>query len=162
MIKQCFVPQKSPDEFVSYNARRISEPSNSSYEMLESKTQHTASTADLSLLKPEPSIVRTDLTSSLREYNPSTFSAHMRGRPMPIISTPSAVPYPTYLDIESGNSRSPPPPPFSPFHDLPNYDNSPDSRNPPSFSPYTDNTPNRTPVSGGPKFPEGARLDFGK
>jgi len=155
MIKQCFVPLRSPDEFVSYNARRTPEATNAAYEMLESKARASA-IADLKPTTPETAVARTDLTSSLREYNPSTFSAHMRGRPPPDIAPTAAAPYPTYVDLEAGSSRSPPPPPFSQFDD-----NAADaSRNPSPLLPYANGStpPSRSPVM----FPEGPRISFAK
>lgn len=140
-----FKRKQQPDEFVSYNARRISEPGkNSSYEMLESKQRHTSSSAgggDLSfIIKPEPTftnspttsscgggggtLARSDLSSSaFCEYNPSTFSAQLRGRT-------EGSPFHDD-DLESGSRRSP----LSPYQDM--GLRSP----PPSFSPYSDNSP---------------------
>jgi hypothetical protein len=151
LIKNTLWRKKSPDEFVSYNARRISEPTNSSYEMLESKQRSTTTTADFSsIMKPEPSAVRGEqLTSSLREYNPSTFSAQMRGRSTSNITT--QPPFPNYRDLESGSRSPPPASSFSPFRDDPQ---SPD-RNPNSpFSPYAD-SPDRAP-----KYPDDVRIGF--
>lgn len=150
---------------MSYNARRISEPGNSSYEMLESKQQrhHTASTTDdrLSIMKPEPSLVP---LNSFREYNPSTFSAQLRG------SRISDPPFSPFRDLESGGSRSPP---FSPYHDTPPPPISPvtgSPRFPPrsdsaQFSPYTD-SPSRSPASergsGNPAYPQEVRIGLAK
>ena len=149
LIAGLFKRRQPPDEFVSYNARRISEPGkNSSYEMLESKQHNHSSSAgggNLSfVIKPEPiftnsptassggggggggggTLARSDLSSStFCEYNPSTFSAQLRGRA-------EGTPFHDD-DLESGSRRSP----LSPYQDM--GLRSP----PPSFSPYSDNSP---------------------
>jgi hypothetical protein len=157
MIKNLFRRKPPVDEFVSYNARRMSEPTNSSYEMLESKQRDTTSTAQLELMKPEPSAVRGDpLTSSLREYNPSTFSAQMRGMSASNINTQPT--FSAYRDLESGNRSPPVAPPFSPFHDHPH---SPEQGSNPPFSPYVD-SPDRTPVlnRGRSRYPNDVQIGF--
>lgn len=139
LIKGFFKRSQPPDEFVSYNARRISDPAkDSSYEMLESKQRDTASSAggDLGIIiKPEPIITNTITASSaglggslgsstFREYNPSTFSAQLRGR------TEASPFHHGDDDLESGGRC----PPLSPY---PESLRSP----PPAFSPYSDNSP---------------------
>lgn len=157
MIKKFFERGPPPDEFVSYNARRISEPTDSSYEMLESKRRDTASTADLAIMKPEPSAVRGDqLTSTLREYNPSTFSAQMRG--MSGTGIDSQCPFSSYRDLEPGSRSPTTSSQFSPFRDNPL---SPDNDSNSPFSPYVD-SPTRTPVleRGRPRYQDDVRIGF--
>lgn len=155
LIKGLFTPKKSPDEFISYNAHRVSQPGNSEYEMLESKKRSTASTMDMSIMKPEPILTIPQNLSALREYNPSTFSAELRGRTTSGLTSPR--PFSLYADKETAISRSPPTSPFSPYHD------SPDSylgSNAP-FAPYAD-SPRVSPVRSSPKYPEDVRIGLAK
>ncbi|KAF8544242.1 hypothetical protein BDD12DRAFT_816298 [Trichophaea hybrida] len=132
-FKNLFKRRTAPDEFVSYNARRTPEPS--SYEMLESKQRHhTASTTDLSIMKPEPTVA----LNSFREYNPSTFSAQLRG------SRADEPPFSPFRDLESA--------PFSPYHD------SQDSPRFSQFSPYADSPVNERALA----FPREVRIGLAK
>lgn len=128
LFKGLATRQKPNDEFVSYNARRISEP-DASYEMLDSLKDKTLtpSTTDItssSVIKsPEP------LSLSMpREYNPSTFSAQLRGR------ADSDV-YPSSARMRSDSSFSSPP--YSPFKDITSVGGSPQVPGG-SYSPYKD------------------------
>lgn len=120
--------QKPSDEFVSYNARRISEP-DASYEMLDSLKDKTLTpsttnvTSSSAIKSPEP------LSLSMpREYNPSTFSAQLRGRA-------GSDAYPSSARMRSDSNFSSPP--YSPFKDITSTSGIPQVPGG-SYSPYRD------------------------
>ncbi|TGZ81776.1 hypothetical protein EX30DRAFT_354765 [Ascodesmis nigricans] len=80
LIRNLFKRPKK--EFVSYDARRLSEPGSSSYEMLDKRTDpmvsRPESKAGNGILKhPVPPPLQ---SSTVLEYNPATFSAKLRER----------------------------------------------------------------------------------
>ncbi|KAI5798801.1 hypothetical protein EDC01DRAFT_613714 [Geopyxis carbonaria] len=121
LTKSIFPIKRNPGEFVSYDARRVSDLPESSYEMLESKQRDTMTTDHTSTLKvPEPSLNSAPRgTHSIREYNPSTISAQLRER----ADATTNIYDPTYTPYQNSYSlRSPPlSSPFSPFRDRPNF-----------------------------------------
>ncbi|KAL7273792.1 hypothetical protein RUND412_003334 [Rhizina undulata] len=156
MIKGCLDRNnKGTDEFVSFSARQGLDPV-TSYEMLDSKRTTTTSTAALS---PSNSLVRApDQHYSLktaREYNPSTFSAQLRGRSDEETGVHSPS---TRLRSDSSFSTAP----FSPYRDYESANVSPSLANS-SFSPYrefraegenSDNDPT-------PTYPPEAKIGIG-
>lgn len=160
-FKGLFTSKKTNDEFVSYNARGISEPHASSYEMLDSlknKTVTPGTNVTTIIKPPEP------LSLSVpREYNPSTFSAQLRGR------SDSGV-YPQSARMRSDSNFSGPPcspaggnlqtngGPYSPYKDSPSLTGG-------QFPPYRvsdkvvlDNT---SVNSRTPKYPPDAKIGIG-
>lgn len=158
------VRKKSNDEFVSYNARRISEPHASSYEMLDSLKDKAVipSTPNVATVikSPEP------LSLSVpREYNPSTFSAQLRGR-----SDSGVYPQSTRMRSDSNFSSPPYSPgaggnpqanggPYSPYKDSPSLKGG-------QFSPYRVDDKGGAPDhmstnSRSPKYPPDAKIGIG-
>lgn len=103
---------KPKKEFISFDARRTSEPGSSTYEMLEKEHGLSRSGTGRSVIvkPPVPSVTRSN-TSELREYNPVTFSAQMRERLEP--KAGEVPPFSPYADSTTS--------PFSPFKDHPEY-----------------------------------------
>lgn len=168
LIKDLFTRKKAADEFVSYNARRISDnPASASYEMLESKrdASKTHSTAtDMSIMKPEPTLTPAprDL-SSLREYNPQTFTAQLRGR-----ADEHAGYVSPYRDLETGHARTMSPPIMGPLYPYGSGQEeyigqslAPSPAYQRSFSPYQD-SPRGSPVDGRPQYPKEVRIGVAK
>lgn len=172
-VRDLFKRSKPSDEFVSYNARRVSEP-DASYEMLDSIKNKTLSTAATDVTKTS-SIIKSPEPLSLsmpREYNPSTFSAQLRTRADSDVYPPSvrlgsdssfsSPPYTPFKDIASvggGSPRVATGSPFSPYRDSPslNIGNS-------QFSPYrdmraeTEATDYMSIYSQAPKYPPDAKI----
>ncbi|KAG0638649.1 hypothetical protein HOY80DRAFT_1077532 [Tuber brumale] len=147
-FKNILVRKKPNDEFVSFNARRLSELE-PSYEMLDSvktgKSQPppTPGCFHQAVLKPGQD---TSLSLSVpREYNPNTFSAQLRGRAdSDAYSHPprlrsensfSSPPYTPFKDTEAAGQT--PPAPYSPSKEFDSAGRSP-SLNAGQFSPYRD------------------------
>ncbi|CUS11008.1 unnamed protein product [Tuber aestivum] len=127
-FKNIFVRKKPNDEFVSFNARCLSEP-DPPYEMLDSlktgkgQPPSTPGSFHPAVLKPGQD---TSLSLSMpREYNPNTFSAQLRGRAdsdayshsskLRSESSFSSPPYTPFKDIEAAGRT--PPAPYSPYKD---------------------------------------------
>lgn len=139
---------KPRKDFTSFDARRVSEPGSSTYEMLEKHQALSRSGTDKSFPKPPEPLVTRSNTSEFREYNPATFSAQMRERLEP--KAGEKPPLSPFADLLAS--------PFSPFKDHPDYFSS--SRPSPSvqtntnspsapFSPYADSP--LTPVAQSPE-----------
>jgi len=134
--------RKPPGEFISYDARRTSEPV-STYEMLESKQRGMGVSSPPLVPAAGPGILKSpertlSNSTTLREYNPVTFSAQLRER---------GGSDPDSLSGIRTNS------PFSPFKDHPEY-RPPTAGGPDApFSPYADTRPGSRAGLGSPGGP---------